>query len=345
MFDLNKILRKNILDMEAYSAARDLVKKGDYVFLDANENPYGTWNRYPDPMQSDVKDVLSKIKGVLPENMVLGNGSDEILDLIYRIACNPGKDNVVSLAPSYGMYYTLACLNNLEFREVMLNAETFDFNPDDVFAKINENTKLVVICNPNNPTGNSFDNKKIISIAEKFNGIVIVDEAYNDFSTQESCISQIKNHENIVVVQTFSKAWGLASLRAGVGYMSKQLAAIVNKEKMPYNMDGFTQKTVLEKLSNQQEFSKIVKLLISERERMIGELKNVDFIEKIYPSQSNFFMIKTIYHKDLQEYLLNNGIIVRSRHSMLLCTNCLRITVGTPEQNNLLIDLIKKFKK
>ena len=343
MFDLQKIIRKNIWDMEAYSAARDLVKKGNYIFLDANENPYGVWNRYPDPLQSDAKSVLAKIKGVVPENMVMGNGSDEILDLIYRISCTPGKDNVVSLAPSYGMYYTLACLNNIEFREVMLNAETFDFDPNEVLAKTDEHTKLIIICNPNNPTGNSFDNKKITYIAENFNGIVVIDEAYNDFSQQESCIEQLKKHSNIVVVQTFSKAWGLASLRAGVGYMSTQIAAIINKVKMPYNMDGFTQKSILEKLSDIEQFKNTVKLLGDERKRLMEQLQDVVFIEKIYPSQANFFMIRTSKHKELQKYLLDNGIIVRSRHTMPLCQNCIRITVGTPEQNNMLVELIKKF--
>ncbi len=343
MFDLQKIIRKNIWDMEAYSAARDLVKKGNYIFLDANENPYGVWNRYPDPLQSDAKSVLAKIKGVVPENMVMGNGSDEILDLIYRISCTPGKDNAVSLAPSYGMYYTLACLNNIEFREVMLNAETFDFDPNEVLAKTDEHTKLIIICNPNNPTGNSFDNKKITYIAENFNGIVVIDEAYNDFSQQESCIEQLKNHSNIIVVQTFSKAWGLASLRAGVGYMSTQIAAIINKVKMPYNMDGFTQKSILEKLSDIEQFKNTVKLLGDERKRLMEQLQDVVFIEKIYPSQANFFMIRTSKHKELQKYLLDNGIIVRSRHTMPLCQNCIRITVGTPEQNNMLVELIKKF--
>lgn len=343
MFDLQKIIRKNIWDMEAYSAARDLVKKGNYIFLDANENPYGVWNRYPDPLQSDAKSVLAKIKGVVPENMVMGNGSDEILDLIYRISCTPGKDNAVSLAPSYGMYYTLACLNNIEFREVMLNAETFDFDPNEVLAKTDEHTKLIIICNPNNPTGNSFDNKKITYIAENFNGIVVIDEAYNDFSQQESCIEQLKNHSNIIVVQTFSKAWGLASLRAGVGYMRTQIAAIINKVKMPYNMDGFTQKSILEKLSDIEQFKNTVKLLGDERKRLMEQLQDVVFIEKIYPSQANFFMIRTSKHKELQKYLLDNGIIVRSRHTMPLCQNCIRITVGTPEQNNMLVELIKKF--
>ncbi|MCQ2253467.1 MAG: histidinol-phosphate transaminase [Bacteroidales bacterium] len=340
--NLDKFIRKNILDMEAYSAARDLVAKGDYIFLDANENPFGTWNRYPDPLQKDPKALLAKLKGFDPESMVMGNGSDEILDLLYRACCNPERDNVISLAPSYGMYYTLACLNNVEFKEVMLD-DDFDFQPQDILSQVNPNTKMVIICSPNNPTGKSFDIKKILEIAKNFDGFVVVDEAYNDFSPMESCIPYIKDYDNIMVIQTFSKAWGLASLRAGVGYMSKEMAEILNKIKMPYNMDGFTQKAILERLSDLEGFQKTVELLIAERNRLMDNLGTLSFIEKIYPSDSNFFMIKTARHKELQEYMLKNGVILRSRHSMPKCQNCIRITIGTPEQNDLVFQLMKKF--
>jgi histidinol-phosphate aminotransferase len=341
--DFNKILRKNILEMEAYSAARDLVAKGNYVFLDANENPYGTWNRYPDPMQIDPKTLLAKIKGVEIKNMVMGNGSDEILDLLYRISCNPSKDNVISIAPSYGMYYTLACLNNVEFREVELD-ENFDFAPSQLLARVDENSKMIIICSPNNPTGKSFDINKILEIAKSFSGIVVVDEAYNDFSETESLIKYLKDYDNIVVVQTFSKAWGLASIRAGVGYMSQELAAIVNKVKMPYNMDGFTQKTIVERLADLDSFYNTVKLLVSERNRLMKEFEQLSFVDKIFPSDANFFMFRTIYHNELMDYMLKNGVILRSRNSMTNCKNCIRVTVGTPEQNDLLINLMKKFK-
>ena len=239
--DLEKFLRKNIVDMEAYSAARDLVSKGDYVFLDANENPFGTWNRYPDPLQIDPKTLLAKIKGVEVANMVMGNGSDEILDLIYRVACNPQKDEALSLAPSYGMYYTLANLNDVKFNEVMLN-EDFSFSTQRLLNAVTPNTKMIIICSPNNPTGIAYPTEQIIEVVKNFKGLVVVDEAYNDFSGVESCINYLKDYDNLVVIQTFSKAWGLASLRAGVGYMSKELAAMINKVKLPYNMDGFTQK-------------------------------------------------------------------------------------------------------
>ncbi len=340
--NLEKFVRKNIWDMEAYSAARDLVAKGDYIFLDANENPYGTWNRYPDPLQIDPKTVLAKIKGTEVENMVMGNGSDEILDLLYRISCNPQKDNVISLAPSYGMYYTLACLNDVEFREVMLD-DDFDFQPSDVLAKVDDNSKIIILCSPNNPTGKAFDTKKILEIAKNFSGLVVVDEAYNDFADMESCIKYLKDYDNLVVVQTFSKAWGLASLRAGVGYMSKELALMVNKVKMPYNMDGFTQKSIIEKLQDLDGFNKQLTLLRYERERLMKNISTLGYIEKIYPSDSNFFMIKTSRHKELMDFVLKNGIILRSRHSMPKCQNCIRITVGTPEQNDLLFDIMKKF--
>jgi len=340
--NLEKFVRKNIWDMEAYSAARDLVAKGDYIFLDANENPYGNWNRYPDPLQIDPKTLLANIKGVKVANMVMGNGSDEILDLLYRISCNPQKDNVISLAPSYGMYYTLACLNDVEFREVMLD-DDFDFQPSDILAKADQNTKIIIICSPNNPTGKAFDTNKILELVKKFNGLVVVDEAYNDFADMESCIKYLKDFDNLVVVQTFSKAWGLASLRAGVGYMSEELAKMVNKVKMPYNMDGFTQKSIIEKLQDLDGFQKQVTLLISERERLMKNLSSLPYIEKIYPSDSNFFMIKTPRHKELMDFVLKNGIILRSRHSMPKCQNCIRITVGTPEQNDKLFEVMKKF--
>ncbi len=340
--NLEKFVRKNIWDMEAYSAARDLVAKGDYIFLDANENPYGNWNRYPDPLQIDPKTLLANIKGVKVANMVMGNGSDEILDLLYRISCNPQKDNVISLAPSYGMYYTLACLNDVEFREVMLD-DDFDFLPSDILAKADQNTKIIIICSPNNPTGKAFDTNKILELVKNFNGLVVVDEAYNDFADMESCIKYLKDFDNLVVVQTFSKAWGLASLRAGVGYMSEELAKMVNKVKMPYNMDGFTQKSIIEKLQDLDGFQKQVTLLISERERLMKNLSSLPYIEKIYPSDSNFFMIKTPRHKELMDFVLKNGIILRSRHSMPKCQNCIRITVGTPEQNDKLFEVMKKF--
>lgn len=340
--NLEKFVRKNIWDMEAYSAARDLVAKGDYIFLDANENPYGNWNRYPDPLQIDPKTLLANIKGVKVANMVMGNGSDEILDLLYRISCNPQKDNVISLAPSYGMYYTLACLNDVEFREVMLD-DDFDFQPSDILAKADQNTKIIIICSPNNPTGKAFDTNKILEVVKNFNGLVVVDEAYNDFADMESCIKYLKDFDNLVVVQTFSKAWGLASLRAGVGYMSEELAQMVNKVKMPYNMDGFTQKSIIEKLQDLDGFQKQVTLLISERERLMKNLSSLPYIEKIYPSDSNFFMIKTPRHKELMDFVLKNGIILRSRHSMPKCQNCIRITVGTPEQNDKLFEVMKKF--
>ena len=340
--NLEKFVRKNIWDMEAYSAARDLVAKGDYIFLDANENPYGNWNRYPDPLQIDPKTLLANIKGVKVANMVMGNGSDEILDLLYRISCNPQKDNVISLAPSYGMYYTLACLNDVEFREVMLD-DDFDFQPSDILAKADQNTKIIIICSPNNPTGKAFDTNKILELVKNFNGLVVVDEAYNDFADMESCIKYLKDFDNLVVVQTFSKAWGLASLRAGVGYMSEELAKMVNKVKMPYNMDGFTQKAIIEKLQDLDGFQKQVTLLISERERLMKNLSSLPYIEKIYPSDSNFFMIKTPRHKELMDFVLKNGIILRSRHSMPKCQNCIRITVGTPEQNDKLFEVMKKF--
>ena len=331
------------MDMEAYSAARDLVAKGDYIFLDANENPYGTWNRYPDPMQRDPKEMLAAIKGVTPDNMVMGNGSDEVIDLLYRISCNPKQDNVISLSPSYGMYYTLANLNDVEFREVLLD-DNFEFKPEDVLARTDQNTKMILLCSPNNPTGKSFDPEKILTIAQSFPGLVIVDEAYNDFSTTESLIKYLGEYDNLVVVQTFSKAWGLASIRAGIGYMSKELAAIINKVKMPYNMDGFTQKTIVERLADLDSFNKTVALLISERDRLMDELQKLEYIEKIYPSDSNFFMFRTQRHNDLMDYMLKNGVILRSRNSMAKCKNCIRITIGTPEQNDLVIKLMKEFK-
>lgn len=341
--DLNKFLRKNIVEMEAYTAARDLVVEGNYIFLDANENPFGNYNRYPDPLQKNPKKLLSEIKGVDIDNMVMGNGSDEILDLIYRVSCNPGIDQALSLAPSYGMYQTLAELNNVKFNTVMLNEE-FDCNSADILKAVNEKTKLIIICSPNNPTGNAFDINKIVDICQKFDGLVVVDEAYNDFAGRRSCITELKNYKNLVVIQTFSKAWGMACLRCGIGYMNKELSAMINKVKLPYNMNGVSQKAIVERLGDLKSFQQTVNLIIDERERLIENLKNIDCIEKIFHSDANFILVRAARHQEIRQYLLDNGMIVRSRHGMPLCNNCLRITVGSPEENDKLIELLKKFK-
>jgi len=341
--ELEKFIRKNILDMEAYSAARDLIMGDDYVFLDANENPFGNFNRYPDPLQKKPKALLAKIKGVEVDNMVMGNGSDEILDLLFRVACTPEKDEVLSIDPSYGMYYTLACLNNVKFNSVLLD-EGYKLNPDKILSKVNPNTKMIILCNPNNPTGNAFEREKLIKIVKSFEGIVVVDEAYMDFANQESMISQIKENDNLVVIQTFSKAWGLAGLRCGVGYMSKALAQILNKVKMPYNMNGYSQQILVEKLSDLPKFEALKQEILSQREMLLKELPKFDYVEKVYPTDANFILIKLDKHKELQNYLLEGGIIVRSRHSMPMCQNCIRITVGSKEENQKLLELMRNFK-
>ena len=342
MKELEKLVRPNIWRLKPYSSARDEFKGEASVFLDANENPYNTpYNRYPDPLQWKVKEKIADLKGVNIESIFLGVGSDEPIDLLYRAFCEPGIDNVIAINPTYGMYKVCADINNVEYRPVRLNND-FDFEPDKLLAEADSNSKLLFLCSPNNPSGNSFSFEKIRYILDNFQGIVIVDEAYIDFSAYPSLLENLDQYPNLVVLQTFSKAWGSAGIRLGMAFASKNIIQIFNKIKYPYNINRLTQEHALELLKRNGEIQAWVKELVSEREILQKELSALPVILHIYPSDANFLLVKTRDAQALYDYLVAKGIIVRNRNKITLCENCLRITVGIPEENKALIDELKK---
>lgn len=343
--DLARLVRPNINKLTPYSSARNEFTGSAAVFLDANENPFNEpYNRYPDPLQKGIKEKLAKLKGVNSENIFLGVGSDEGIDLAYRIFCRPGIDNVVAIAPSYGMYEVCADINDIEYRKVRLN-DNFEFSPSKLLSATDENTKLIWICSPNNPTGNAFSIDSIKQVAKGFNGIVMVDEAYIDFSTKGSMLAHLNELPNIIVLQTFSKAWGRAGLRLGVAYASKEIIDFYNKVKYPYNINTITQEKAIKALDNYNEVTTWVNELIESREHLAENLKSLDCVKHIYPSDANFLLIKVNNPDKLYHYLCDNGIIVRNRNRIEKCAGCLRITIGTKEENIQLINAIKKYER
>ena len=341
--DLNKLLRPNIRQLKPYSSARNEFKGEASVFLDANENPFNPpYNRYPDPLQWEVKEKIAQIKGVSPENILLGVGSDEPIDLLFRAFCRPGINNVVAIDPTYGMYKVCADINDVEYRPVVLN-EDFDFSPDKLLDACDENTKLIFLCSPNNPTGNALSVTKIVEVLTRFSGIVIVDEAYIDFSSQPSFLKKLNEYPNLVVLQTFSKAWGSAGIRLGMAFASSEIISIFNKIKYPYNINKLTQEHALILLSHQDQVRLWVKELIDERNELARQLAAFSFINKIYPSDANFLLVKTNDDQRLYNYLVTKGIIVRNRSNITLCMGCIRITVGTSEENQILLDALKEY--
>ena len=317
--DLNKLLRPNIRQLKPYSSARNEFKGEASVFLDANENPFNPpYNRYPDPLQWEVKEKIAQIKGVSPENILLGVGSDEPIDLLFRAFCRPGINNVVAIDPTYGMYKVCADINDVEYRPVVLN-EDFDFSPDKLLDACDENTKLIFLCSPNNPTGNALSVTKIVEVLTRFSGIVIVDEAYIDFSSQPSFLKKLNEYPNLVVLQTFSKAWGSAGIRLGMAFASSEIISIFNKIKYPYNINKLTQEHALILLSHQDQVRLWVKELIDERNELARQLAAFSFINKIYPSDANFLLVKTNDAQRLYNYLVTKGIIVRNRSNITLC--------------------------
>ena len=341
--DLNKLLRPNIRQLKPYSSARNEFKGEASVFLDANENPFNPpYNRYPDPLQWEVKEKIAQIKGVSPENILLGVGSDEPIDLLFRAFCRPGINNVVAIDPTYGMYKVCADINDVEYRPVVLN-EDFDFSPDKLLDACDENTKLIFLCSPNNPTGNALSVTKIVEVLTRFSGIVIVDEAYIDFSSQPSFLKKLNEYPNLVVLQTFSKAWGSAGIRLGMAFASSEIISIFNKIKYPYNINKLTQEHALILLSHQDQVRLWVKELIDERNELARQLAAFSFINKIYPSDANFLLVKTNDAQRLYNYLVTKGIIVRNRSNITLCMGCIRITVGTSEENQILLDALKEY--
>jgi histidinol-phosphate aminotransferase len=347
-FDLQQLVRENIKRLTPYSSARHEFKGEASVFLDANENSFGSplpelFNRYPDPLQWRLKTKLSEIKKIAPENIFIGNGSDEVIDLAYRIFCEPGKDNVIICPPTYGMYEVSAHINDVEIKKINLDKD-FQLDVKDIRPAIDKNTKLIFICSPNNPTGNAMKREDILAILESFPGLVIIDEAYINFSSQQSFISEIDTYPNLVVMQTLSKAWGLASLRLGLGFASLPVVELFNRVKPPYNINKASQHLAIEALLNQQEVEDWVKETLSQREFLENKLKGFSFIKKIFPSDANFLLVKVDDANAIYNYLSSNGIIVRNRSKEVNCENCLRITIGTPDENQQLIKILKDYE-
>ena len=336
--NLDKLLRANIKNLKPYSSARDEFSGEAMVFLDANENPYNApYNRYPDPLQRQLKEKISGIKGCAPEKIFLGNGSDEPIDLLFRAFCEPGKDNIVSIDPTYGMYQVAADINNIEVRKVRLK-EDYSFSADVLLAQADENSKLAFVCSPNNPTANLMDQGEMLKLIQNFKGLVVVDEAYIDFAPGASLLTELDKYPNLVILQTFSKAWGMAGIRLGMAFASKEIISIFNKIKYPYNINILTQQKALELIEQEAEKNAWVETLLAERLKLGEQLKAFPFVVKIYPSDANFLLIKMHDARGIYDYLVENGVIVRDRSKVILCDDSLRITVGSPEENEILIE-------
>ena len=350
MFSINKITRKNILNLTPYSSARNEFKGEASVSLNANENAFGSpleqqeqYNRYPDPLQYKVKKRLSEIKGVPVRNIFLGNGSDEAIDILFRSFCNPGVDNVIIAPPTYDMYQVSANINDVEVRKVNLTHE-YQLNLEGIAEAIDEHTKLIFICSPNNPTGNSINRDDIETLLANFNGLIVIDEAYINFSRQKTFIQELTEYANLVVLQTLSKAWGLAGLRIGMAFASEEIIEIMNKVKPPYNINEASQQLALKALQNVEQVNSWIKETLAQRDKLVLNLKNFDFVLDIYPSDANFILVKTTAPKPIYDFLVEKGIIVRDRSKVELCEGCLRITVGTSAENEVLIKTLQQYK-
>ena len=341
--EIKDLIRENIKSLEAYSSARDEFKamSSEFVFIDANENPFDTGlNRYPDPQQNLVKEALSKMKGISKEQILLGNGSDEVLDLIFRVFCEPREDNVIILPPTYGMYEVLANTNAIELVKIPL-VENFQPNVKEIVKVQDAKTKVLFLCSPNNPTANSFDASSIETLIKEFNGIVVIDEAYIDFSIEDSWLGRLDEFPNLIVTQTLSKAYGLAAIRLGICYASKEIISILNKIKPPYNVNQLTQDVALQSLLNQEKVKNEIAAIISERNQLIRDLENVEIVEKVYSSDANFLLVQVDDANLRYKQLVKLGIIARNRTTQILCDNCLRFTVGTADENKKLINTLK----
>ena len=347
MIDIQALLRDNIKNLKPYSSARDEYTGNVGIFLDANENSYGSipegkLNRYPDPHQRKVKEKLSEIKNISTKNIFIGNGSDEAIDLVIRAFCEPGKDKIMIMPPTYGMYKVAAEINNAGIVEVPLT-ENFDIDTESVLAAIDKKVKVIFICSPNNPTGNLLNENSIAKILNSFNGLVVLDEAYIDFAKKKSWISALDNFNNLIILQTFSKAWGLANTRVGMAFACEKIIDVFNKIKYPYNVNGVSQSLILKALENEPDKNKIVNVLISERNKLADGLISLDFIDYGFPSDANFLLAIVKNATDVYDYLLKQKIIVRNRSNMIHCNECLRFTVGTDEENKKLIEALKKY--
>ncbi len=346
-FNINSLLRENIKKLVPYSSARDEFHGDARIFIDANENSYGSplikwYNRYPDPHQKKIKTKLSQIKGIAQEQIFIGNGSDECIDLLFRAFCNPGKDNVIICPPTYGMYEVSAHINDIEIRKAPL-LENFQLDLVHMETLVDEHTKLIWLCSPNNPTGNSLNREDIEMVLNNFNGLVVIDEAYINFARQRSFVPELTEYPNLVILQTLSKAWGLAGLRLGMAFANEEIINIYNKVKPPYNISEAVQELVLTALDNMEDVNSMIREIVNERKRLQANLQKVGVVEKIYPSDANFLLVKTADAKGVYNYLLAKGIVVRDRSNVKLCENCLRITVGTSKENDELTAALNEF--
>lgn len=344
MRKLEELLRDNILRLSPYSCARNEYSgHSATVLLDANENPYNNpYNRYPDPLQQELKNVMAKLKGVSPEQICFGNGSDEIIDLLFRCFCRPGVDNVVAIEPTYGMYRVCADINDVEYRPVRLD-DNFQLDADRLLNACDANTKLIWICSPNNPTGNLIDSGMIEKVVNAFDGIVVIDEAYTDFSRSVPFRLKLAKFPNIVVLNTMSKAWGCAGIRLGMAFAQKDIIDVFNKVKYPYNINVLTQRYAMDALKNSFRVEKWINTIVEERGRMVTAFRALPVCRKIYPTDANFFLAKMDDAQAIYDYLVRKGIIVRNRTNVCMCENCLRVTIGTKSENNELLAALRQY--
>lgn len=348
-FDLDKLVRENIRKLVPYSSARDEFKGTAKIFLDANENSLGSplvkwYNRYPDPHQVELKNSIAKIKGVSSEHIFIGNGSDECIDLLYRCFCEPKRDNVIICPPTYGMYEVSGHINDIEIRKASL-LPTFQLDIAQIEQLIDANTKLIWICSPNNPTGNSMNREDVETILNNFNGLVVIDEAYINFSRHKSFLQELPDYPNLVVLQTFSKAWGLAALRLGMAFASASIIQLLDKVKPPYNINQPAQELVLQALEEITQVNDMIRELVAMRDALVPVLEQLPLVEKVYPSDANFLLVKIKNARKVYEYLLSKSVVVRDRSNVQLCDNCLRITIGTEHEITLLIKALKDYSK
>ena len=345
MRTLKELTRPNVWALKPYSSARDEYSGVEAsVFLDANENPYNTPNnRYPDPLQRELKALIAPLKGVKEKNIFLGNGSDEAIDLVFRAFCRPGVDNVVAIDPTYGMYQVCAEVNDVEYRKMLLDVY-YQFKASSLLSAIDENTKAIFVCSPNNPTGNSLCRKEIESLLKRFDGLVIVDEAYIDFSSSESLLKDLDKYPNLIVLQTFSKAWGCAAIRLGMAFASPEIIGIFNKIKYPYNVNRLTQEEAIKVLQHPETIKGWVNTLLEERTRVMEEFVKLPCCVRVFPTDANFFLAKVYEATQIYNYLVSEGIIVRNRTNVALCNDCLRITIGTKEENEALLEALRKVE-
>jgi histidinol-phosphate aminotransferase len=342
-FNITSLVRKNIIALKPYSSARDEFQGEADVYLDANENPYPSpYNRYPDPLQRKLKEKVAELKGVDPPHIFFGNGSDEAIDLLIRAFCEPNQDSILITEPTYGMYSVCAEVNAVNVQQVLLTGD-FDIDLESFPKTFDATTKIIFLCSPNNPTGNLLNHDKILEVLKRFYGLVVVDEAYADFSKEKSFIKELKKFPNLVVLQTFSKAWGLAGLRLGMCFASPEIIAVLNKIKYPYNINIRTQELVLDALDNKYKKDIWVDEILKQRTKLAKALKKLSLVEKVFPSDSNFLLVRVKDAHGTYEYLSKQGIIVRDRSKVMLCYNCLRITVGTPEENEKLLEALSKL--